>query len=81
MEKVQYFHRDVPAEYGQHVIRQHLIEVVRATSSSHAFHGVVNRIVVPVSEPAFVELDRGFLALRISTGDCDPEGTEDLGEV
>jgi hypothetical protein len=72
-----------PRSIAKHVIRQHLIEVVKSRSASHAVHGVIDRLVVLVLESAFVErrAGRGPLGLRLSTRDCDPEDRVTLAAV
>jgi hypothetical protein len=70
-----------PRSIAKHVVRQHLIEVVKATSAGHAVHRVVDRLVVPVLEPAFVELVEDFLLLDFPLGIVILRGNEDLGEV
>jgi hypothetical protein len=70
-----------PWSITKHVIRQHLVEVVKATRAGHAVHRVVDRFVVPVLEPAFVELVKDFLLLDFPLGIVILGGNEDLGEV
>ena len=57
-----------PRSIAKHVIRQHLIEGVKSRSASHAVHGVVDRLVVPVLEPAFVELVENLLLFDFPLG-------------
>lgn len=57
-----------PRGVAEHVIRQHLIEVVEAASASHTIHGVVDGLMVPVLKPAFVELVEDFLLLDFPFG-------------
>lgn len=70
-----------PRSVAKHVVRQHLIEVVKAPRAGHAVHRVVDRLVVPVLEPAFVQLVEDFLLLDFPLGIVILRGNEDLGKV
>ena len=70
-----------PRSVAKHIIRQHLVEVVKAPRASHAVHRIVDRLVVPVLEPAFVQLVEDFLLLDFPLGIVILRGNEDHGKV